>query len=64
MRTGKLIKIIAYLILAGFVLRFITGIHLPAVIVALVILMVLLFTGSNKKNVKKDEREPMRESMP
>ncbi|MBO0469784.1 5-bromo-4-chloroindolyl phosphate hydrolysis family protein [Enterococcus sp. DIV0242_7C1] len=58
MRTGKLIKIIAYLILAGFVLRFITGIHLPAVIVALVILMVLLFTGSNKKNVKKEEQLP------
>lgn len=58
MRTGKLIKIIAYLILAGFVLRFITGIQLPAVIVALVILMVLLFTGSNKKNVKKEEQLP------
>ncbi|GGC77196.1 5-bromo-4-chloroindolyl phosphate hydrolysis family protein [Enterococcus wangshanyuanii] len=58
MRTGKLIKIIAYLILAGFVLRFITGVHLPAVIVAFVLLLVLLLTSSNKKNGKKEEQLP------
>ncbi|EOH98978.1 hypothetical protein UAY_02247 [Enterococcus moraviensis ATCC BAA-383] len=58
MRKGKFIQIIAYLILAGFVLRFITGIHLPVVIVVLLILMVLLFTGKKNKARKKDTPLP------
>lgn len=59
MRIGKLIKIIAYLLLAGFVLRFITGINLPTVVVVALILVILLFTGSNKKNgTKKEEQMP------
>ncbi|WP_207695461.1 hypothetical protein DOK67_0000044 [Enterococcus sp. DIV0212c] len=58
MRKGKLIQIIAYLFLAGFVLRFITGVHLPAIVVVLVILMVLLFTGSKKKSGKKEDQLP------
>jgi 5-bromo-4-chloroindolyl phosphate hydrolysis protein len=58
MGKRKLIKIIAYLILAGLVLRFITGIHFPFVIVALVILLVLLFTGPKKKNGKNEEQLP------
>ncbi|MBO0474019.1 hypothetical protein IGL98_001174 [Enterococcus sp. DIV0840] len=58
MRKGKFIQIIAYLILAGIVLRFITGIHIPAVAVALLILIVLIFTGSKKKAGKKEEQLP------
>ncbi|MGM0219961.1 5-bromo-4-chloroindolyl phosphate hydrolysis family protein [Enterococcus sp. AZ126] len=55
MRKRKLIKIITYLILAGIVLRFITGVHIPAVAVVLLILIVLIFTGSKKKAEKKEE---------
>ncbi|WP_430603477.1 hypothetical protein IGJ02_000980 [Enterococcus sp. DIV0724b] len=58
MRKGKLIQIIAYLFLAGLVLRFITGIHMPAVIVVLLILMVLLFTGTKNKVGKKEDQLP------
>lgn len=58
MRKGKLIQVIAYLFLAGLVLRFITGVHLPAVVVVLLILLVLLFTGSKKKGVKKEDQLP------
>lgn len=58
MRKGKLIKIIAYLFLAGLVLRFITGFHIPAVAVVLLILVVLIFTGSKKETGKKEEPLP------
>ena len=58
MRTGKTIKIIAYLILAGLILSFITDTNLPAVIVALLLLLVFLFTRSNKKNNKKEDSLP------
>lgn len=58
MRKGKLIKIITYLFLSGLVLRFITGVHLPVVAVVLLILMVLLFTGSKKKTGKKEDPLP------
>lgn len=58
MRKGKLIQIIAYLFLAGLVLRFITGIHMPAVVVVLLILMVLLFTGTKNKVGKKEDQLP------
>ncbi|MGX7148228.1 5-bromo-4-chloroindolyl phosphate hydrolysis family protein [Enterococcus ureasiticus] len=58
MRKGKFIQIIAYLILAGIVLRFITGIHIPAVAVVLLILIVLIFTGSKKKTGRKEEQLP------
>ncbi|PZL70407.1 5-bromo-4-chloroindolyl phosphate hydrolysis protein [Enterococcus plantarum] len=58
MRKGKFIQIIAYLILAGFILRFITGIHVPVVAVVFLLLIVLLFTGSKKKSGKKEEQLP------
>lgn len=58
MRKGKLIKIVAYLFLAGLVLRFITGVHIPAVVVILLLLVVLLFNGSKKKTGKKEEALP------
>lgn len=58
MRKGKLIQIIAYLFLAGLVLRFITGVHIPAVAVVLLILMVLFFSGSKKKMRSREEPLP------
>lgn len=58
MRKGKFIQIIAYLILAGFILRFITGIHVPVVAVVFLLLIILLFTGSKKKSGKKEEQLP------
>lgn len=58
MKKGKFIKIVAYLFLAGFVLRFITGVNILAVAVALLILLVLLFTGSKNKTTGKEEPLP------
>lgn len=58
MKKGNLIQIIAYLFLAGLVLRFITGIHLSAVVVVLLILVLLFFSRTKKKVGKKDDQLP------
>ncbi|MGX7243489.1 5-bromo-4-chloroindolyl phosphate hydrolysis family protein [Enterococcus quebecensis] len=64
MRKVKIIQTIAYLILAGFILRFIIGMHMPAsvivlfVLFVLLILLVLLFTGSKKQTTKREDALP------
>ncbi|MGX7136294.1 5-bromo-4-chloroindolyl phosphate hydrolysis family protein [Enterococcus silesiacus] len=55
MRKGKLIKIVACLFLTGLVLRITLGIHTPVIAVVLLILMVLLFMGSKKKNGPEEQ---------